>query len=165
MLPLAEKNEELCGPFLYIISRIGSDIKQSRDTAWPSAEIHHRLLFASAKPRNPGYARPHKGRLHDLIVLQPRKTSRVSLSLPLSSPACSTRLINLFRQSFATGTTRSTWVSAISGLRLHSDVRFVGYTGGCFRFRDVQYYALLAHYQNKALAKRRGDGTMPPTGY
>lgn len=148
---------------LYIISCIESDIKQSRDTAWSSAEIYQRLLFASAKPRIPGYARPYEGRLYDLIVLQPRKTSRVPLSLPLSSfPACSTGLINLFGQSFATGAARSIRVPArvpISGLRLHSDVRSDGYTGGCFRFRDVQYYALLADYQNKAPAKRRHDAT------
>lgn len=70
---------------LYIISRVESDIKQPRGTGRPSAEIYHRLLFASAKPRIPRYARPHEGRLHDLIVLQPRKTSCVSLFLPLTS--------------------------------------------------------------------------------
>lgn len=81
---------------LYIISRVGSDIKQPGGTGRSSAEIYHRLLFASAKPRILGYARPYKGRLHDLIVLQPRKTSRVSLFLPLTSLP-STELINLFR--------------------------------------------------------------------
>lgn len=84
--------------------------------------------------------------------------------------ACSTRLINLFRRSFATrrGSLRLGFARApISRSRNSTalslaDIRTCaadGYTGGCFRFRDVQYYALLADYQDKAPAKRRRDAT------
>lgn len=79
------KYKESYKPCLYIISCIGSDIKQPNDMARLSTEIYQRLLFASAKPRNPGICTTlREGRLYDLIVPQPRKTSRVPLSLPLS---------------------------------------------------------------------------------
>lgn len=111
------------------------------------------VLIVSTKPRNLACTTP-RGRFYDLIAFRLRKTSR--LHLPRSRSCLQHVLINLFGWSFVKGAAHFSPGLPISrlcnskGARWYSDVHPDGYTGGCFRFRDVQYYALLADYQNKA---------------